>query len=59
MASEAEIIALVGIGFGAIGIAAIWTHPIRWKVVGTVLALIGLAINAGNIFGLLENITIQ
>lgn len=58
MASEAEIIALVGLGFGAIGIAAIWTHPRRWKVVGTVLALIGLAINAGNIFGLLEKITI-
>ncbi len=59
MASEAEIIALIGIVFGAFGIAAIWIHPIRWKIVGTVLALIGLAINAGNIFGLLENITIQ
>ena len=58
MASEAEIIALVGIVFGAIGIAAIWAHPIRWKVVGTVLAIIGLVINAGNIFGFLEKITI-
>lgn len=59
MASEAEIIALIGIGFGAFGIAAIWIHPRRWKIVGTILALIGLAINAGNIFGLLEKITNQ
>ena len=52
MASEAEIIALIGIVFGAFGLAAIWIHPIRWKIVGTVLALIGLAINAGNVFGI-------
>ena len=52
MASEAEMIALVGIGFGAFGIATIWIHPRRWKIAGTILALIGLAINAGNIFGL-------
>ena len=52
MASEAEIIALVGIGFGAFGIATIWIHPRRWKIAGTVLALIGLAINAENIFSL-------
>ena len=50
MVSEVEIIALIGIGFAAFGIATIWIHPRRWKIAGTVLALIGLVINAGNIF---------
>jgi len=52
MATEAEIIGLIGIGFAAFGIAAIWIHPRRWKIAGTVLALIGLAINVGNVFGI-------
>ena len=48
--SESEIAILIGIAFGAFGIAAIWIRPRRWKIAGTVLAVIGLTINAVNIF---------
>ena len=40
---------IMGIIISGIGIALLWSHPRRWKIAGTICAVIGVIINVVNV----------
>lgn len=40
---------IIGIIISGIGIALLWSRPRRWKIVGTICAVIGAIINVANL----------
>jgi tetrahydromethanopterin S-methyltransferase subunit C len=44
---------IVGIIISLMGIWLLWSHPRRWKIAGTICAIIGVAINVANVYQLM------